>query len=108
MHQSPFRFAFQLKSGKTNLDHLVTKMDLFHYGDGCGAKSQVFINNDLVVITCGIEEVSDLLVNLQEAFLYLTQVEEKQAQANKDKVLKASKKIKKSEKSQDSKNTDQE
>lgn len=44
MNQSPFRFAFSLKSGKTNLDHLVTKMDLFHYGDGCGAKSQVFIN----------------------------------------------------------------
>ncbi len=68
MSQSPFRFAFQLKSGKTNLDHLVNKMDLFMYGDKAGAKSQVFINHDYVVVTCGIEEVSDLLLNLKEAF----------------------------------------
>jgi hypothetical protein len=65
MYLSPFRFAFSLKTGKTNLDHLVNKLDLFNYGDEAGVKSKVFISNQLVVVSCGIEDIHDLVLDFK-------------------------------------------
>lgn len=77
MTSSGIRFSFSLKTGKQNLDHFVNKLDLFHYGDGAGAKSQVFIQNNLVVVSAGIEDVYDLMLNFEEAFQYLNNIQEK-------------------------------
>ena len=45
-------------------------MDLFHYEDGAGAKSQVFILNNLVA--AGIKDV--LVMNFKQAFKYLANI----------------------------------
>ena len=63
MSSNTVRFGFILKTGKSNLDHLISKLELFSYGDSCGVKSHVFVKDNIVVVSPGIEDIYDLLIN---------------------------------------------